>query len=302
MHLKTSLTNIRRYPFQAMAAISVLALTFFVATITAVAIYASSQLLHYFETRPQIIAFIQKDANQADIDALHKVLLTDSRIKDVKSVTQQQAAEIYKDANSDNPLLGEFVSPSSLPPSLEFSVVDLSFAQEVIDEVKKNGVVEDVRFTASLEGESKLDEVLTRLRTITSYVRLSGLAAVVILAVTSFLVLMVVVGMRIYSRKGEIETLSLVGATRGFIRAPIVLEALHYATLGVLVGWLFATVILMYITPSLLRYLQTVPVLPRDPVEFFTLMGIIFGIELVAGLLIALGGSIIAVSRALSRK
>ena len=68
-HINTSLRNIRRSPFQAMAAMSVLALTFFVTTLIAILVYSSSQVISYFETRPQIIAFLKDSVDQESVAA-----------------------------------------------------------------------------------------------------------------------------------------------------------------------------------------------------------------------------------------
>jgi len=298
MHLKTSFAYIRRSPFQALAAVSILALTFFVATLISVLVYSSNQVLHDFETRPQIIAFIKKDASEDSIDTLENKLRGDFRVRDVKFVSKEEAVDIYKSATSDNPLLGELVSPSIFPASLEFSATDLQFAENVIDEVKKEEIIESVGFTASVGGQSDLSDVLNRLKTITNYVRIGGISAVGVLAVTSFLVLMVVVGMRIQTRKTEIETLSLIGATKGFIRTPIVFEAIQYALFGSLIGWLLGIVVVLYATPSILGYFGSIPVLPHDSVEFFILLGLILIGELIISLIIALAGSLLAVTRA----
>src|SRR6266404_4716225 len=112
MYIKTALSNIRRSPFQAVAAVMVLTVTFFVATVIALLIYSSAQVLNYFETRPQVIAFLKSDTAQSDIDKLQNKLKADSRVKDVKFVSKDQALTIYKSATSGNPLLGQLVSPS----------------------------------------------------------------------------------------------------------------------------------------------------------------------------------------------
>ena len=163
-HIKTSFQSIRRSPFQALAAVMVLSVTFFVATLIGVVLYGSSQILHEFETRPQVIAFIKKDVSGEKQNELKQKLEQDTRIRDIKLVTREEAVEIYKDATSDNPLLGELVSPAIFPASLEFSVEDLSFAQSVIDEIKSNDIVDSVSYTASLGGESELGAVLERLK------------------------------------------------------------------------------------------------------------------------------------------
>lgn len=301
-HIKTSFVYITRAPFQALAAILVLALTFWVATLVAVLVYSSDKLLHYFETRPQVIAFLKNDAKQDAIDTLRAKLASDTRIKDVHFVSKDQALVIYKKATADNPLLWELVSPSIFPASLEFTVSELDKTQQVIDEVKAESIVDSVGFTASLGNQSSVGEVLTRLKNATLYIRVGGLATIAILASTSLLVLMVVISMRIASRRGEIENLSLIGATSGFIRAPIVLEALNYAFFGSLIGWLLAVIVVLYATPSIVSYFGAIDVLPRNTLQFFGLLCLAWLLELIIGFVIALIGSMIAVSRALSRK
>jgi cell division transport system permease protein len=301
MYLKTALSNMRRSPFQAFAAISVLAVTFFVGTIIATLVYSSAQVLNYFETRPQVIAFIKSDAKDDEITLLQTKLKSNSQIKDVKFVSKEDALSIYKNATSDNPLLGQLVSPSIFPSSIEFSVTDLNNAQKVIEQTKKEPIVDSVSFTASLGNETTLKDVIARLSKITFYIRIGGLVLAVVLAFTSFLVLMVIVGMRIATKKGEIETLKLMGATGGFIKTPIVLEALIYTTLGVIGGWVLGIILILYATPTIINYFATIPVLPRDNTMFLELMLAILGIEIVIGFIIAIVGGWTAVTRATSK-
>lgn len=302
IHLKTALDYIKRSPFQAVAALFVLSLTFFVATTMAILVYASGQSLKYFETRPQIISFLKDDVGADAISALQNKLTQDGRVKDVKYVPKEQALEIYKKATEDNPLLAELVSPSIFPASLEFSVTDLSLAQEVIDEIKSEAVVDTVGFTANLGGESGLGDAVARLKSISYYVKVGGGVFVGVLGLTSFLVLLVIISMRMATRKGEVEILSLIGATKGFIKSPILLEALTYAIMGVFLGWLISLTFWLYAYPSIISYFGQIPVLPKEPLDFFLLFTTILGIELLIGLVIALTGSLIAVKRSLKTK
>ncbi len=301
IHTKTAFDSIKRSPFQAFSAIFVLALTFFVTTVVAILVYSSDQALKYFETRPQIIAFIKNNAETADISSLQARLLGDTRLKDVKFVTKEAALEIYKESTADNPLLAELVSPSIFPASLEFSVTDLSLAETVILEVKDDPAVDQVGFTANIGGEKTLGDVVGRLKMISYYLRLGGLIFVSALGVSSFLVLLVIISMRMTSRKGEIEILSLIGATPGFIKSPIVIEGIIYSVVGVFVGWISAFILWLYVSPSVLTYFGQIPILPRDPIHFFTLFIIILGAELFFGFTIALMGSLMAVKRSLKR-
>ncbi len=298
-HISTGLQSVRRSPFQAMAAISVLSLTFFVTTLLAIVLYSSNQVLNYFATRPQVIVFLQEDATDAQRDSILGKLTNDARVEQVTFVSKEEALAIYREATADNPLLGELVSPSIFPASIEFSVIDLNFTQEIIDEISGMEGVDNVSFTANLGSSSSLGDVIERLKTIIYYIRVGGLVAVLVLAATSFLVLLVVMGMRITMRRSEIENLTLIGATPWFIRMPIIFEATTYAVLGVIIGWLLSSVLVMYMTPAILNYFGDIPVLPDKSTDFFLLIGAILGGELLVGLVIALMGSMAAVSRSL---
>jgi len=302
IHVKTAFSYIRRAPFQAMSAIFVLALTFFVTTFLALVVYSSNHLIRYFETRPQIIAFLKDGVSTDQVTVLQKKLDDDVRIKDVKFVSKEDALQIYKKATSDNPLLSELVSPDIFPASLEFSLVNLSFAEEIIDQVKKDEIVEEIGFTANLGGESTLTDVVGRLRTITKYVRVGGAVFVSVLMSTSLMVLLIIISMRITTRRGEIEILDLIGATPGFIRGPILIEAIIYAVTGVLLGWLVSLILVLYATPAIVSYFGEIPVLPKDTLELFKVVLLILLGELAIGLLLATSGSMLAVSRARKKK
>lgn len=299
IHTKTALDAIKRSPFQAISAVFVLSLTFFVATTVAILVYASNKSLSYFETRPQIIAFLKSDAENDAVSAYQNKLLQDSRVKDIKLVTKEEALEIYKKSTEDNPLLAELVSPSIFPSSLEFSVKDINLAETVINEAKEEGVVEQVGFTANIGGEKSLGDVVSRLKTVSYYIRIGGIVFVSALAVTSFLVLLVIISMRLTTKKSEIEILSLIGATPAFVRRPIVIEGIIYAVVGVFVGWTLSLILWLYASPSLLSYFNEIPIIPKDPTTFFVLFLSILGSELVIGFVIALTGSLMAVKRSL---
>lgn len=297
MSFSRALNNIRRSPFQALAAVSVLTITFFMATLLAVVLYSSSQIIRYFETRPQIIAFLKHEAPAAEITKLFESLKADKRVKNVRYESKESALQIYKAATADNPLLSELVSPSIFPASIEFSVVDLQFAEDVVNEVKQKEIVDQVGFTASLGSEDSFGNVIKRLQTISFYLRAGGSVMVGLLALASLLTLLVIISMRLSAKRQEVEILRLVGAKPGFIRGPILAEAVIYSTLGVVLGWVIVLILFLYASPTLVRYFAEIPVIPRNLTEFMMLFGVILALELAVGYFLAIFGSLLAISR-----
>lgn len=274
-----------------------LTLTFFVATVVSALVYSSSKMLTYFETRPQIIAFLKNDVTDTEVADLQHRLEANPQIGNVKYVSKEEALSIYQDATSDNPLLGQLVSPSIFPASLEFSVTDLSYAQDAVDSVKAEGIVDSVGFTAAIGGEDSLNDVIGRLKTVTNYVRIGGVIFAALLAISSLVVLLVITGMRVVGRREEVEILNLIGATKSFIRSPLVIEALIYSITGVIVGWAIAFIAILYLSPSIISYFEGIPILPKDALGLFELFGVILGIELLVGAILAFTGSLLTVSR-----
>lgn len=296
-HIEIARKQIRRSPYQALSAVLIMTLTFFVATVLAILAYGSYQTLKYFETRPQVIAFLKSEATTDEVSQLQRELQADSRIKDVKYVTKEQALEIYREATSDKPVLSELISPKIFPASLEFSVVDLQFAQNLINEIQQKEAVGQVSFTASVGGVKSIETVINNLREITRYIKIGGLFLLSFLVISSLVVLLVIIGMRVSSRREEIEILQLVGATSGFVRAPFIFEGIFYSLAGAFLGWLLATLLLLYAIPSIKVYFNEVPIFPDSLEGLGILFGSILGAQVFAGLILGLLGSTFALKR-----
>ena len=118
-----------------------------------------------------------------------------------------------------------------------------------------------------------------------------------LLAKTSLVVLLVIISMRIIARKEEVEILNLIGATPSFIRSPILIEAIIYATLGAFLGWAISFIMVLYSAPAIVSYFGEIPILPKDALGIFELFGIILLVEIAFGILLATAGSMLAVSR-----
>ena len=81
--------NIRRTPFQAIAACMVMFLTFF-ALLTFILVAAGSQAaLRYFESKPQVIAFFKEGTTNQDVEAIENALSLEPRVSKTKFVSEQ---------------------------------------------------------------------------------------------------------------------------------------------------------------------------------------------------------------------
>ena len=82
------------------------------------------------------------------------------------------------------------------------------------------------------------------------------------LGLVSFLIILVIIGMKIAIRRDEVEILQLLGASPGYIRWPFVIEGMFYGSGGAFLAWALAYLLLLYATPFLVEFLRGVPLLP----------------------------------------
>ncbi|HEX2864113.1 MAG TPA: FtsX-like permease family protein, partial [Deinococcales bacterium] len=122
--------------------------------------------------------------------------------------------------------------------------------------------------------------------------RTGGNALVILLVLNTLFNILNTIRVAMYARRDEINVMRLIGATRGFIRAPYVLEGVGMALLAAAV-----TSVLVYPAYSAgARALQNaLPFLPltSDPVLTLEVLGIVAAL----GLLIGFLGSLVAANR-----
>lgn len=234
--------NIRRTPYQALAASMVMFLTFFTLSSFLLLAVGSQKVLRFYESKPQAIAFFKDGTTDADVKAIENALTKTGKTTQFKYVSKEDALQIYRDRNKNNPTLLELVTANILPASLEISTQTPEDLKPIADIVKKEPVVEEVVFP---------EDVVASLTQATRFIRVVGGSTVGFLITFSTLIIVMIIGFKIRIKRDEIETMKLLGASTWFIRIPYVLEGITYAVIGAIAGWLTSILVLWYFEPLL---------------------------------------------------
>jgi len=282
--LKTTWTHIRRSPYQALAAVMIMSLTFFIITIFTLLAAGSQAILNYFETRPQVTAFFEDQVTLEQVDLLKGKLTETGKIKEIKYVSKEEALAIYREQNKDDPLLLEMVTANILPASLEVSTTSITYLGEIAEILRQEPGVEEVIFQ---------QDVVDALHKWTTNIRLIGISLALVFSLAAMLTVLVIIGMKVALRRDEVEIMGLIGASRGYIRAPFLFEGIFYGMLGAIIAWGTVYLLLLYATSFLIDFLAGIPILPA-PILF---MLAVLGGELLLGIIIGTLGSFIAVRR-----
>lgn len=256
--------NIRRTPFQAIAASMVMLLTF-LALQTFVILGTGSQIaLRYFESKPQVITFFKEGTTDQDISAIENALKQESRVTSTKFVSKEQALQIYRDKNKNDPTLLELVTANILPASLEISTKNPEDLSPIAEILKKEPVVSEVIVP---------EDVVSTLTSVTKIIRYVGGTTVGFLMVFATLVIVMIIGFKIRLKRTEIEIMRLLGASPSFIRNPFILEGMFYGLAGATLAWIISYGLLWYFTPFLVGYLGEIKLLPVNPLFMLALLG-----------------------------
>lgn len=255
--------NIRRTPYQAIVASLVCFLTFF-ALLTFLILAAGSQAsLRYFESKPQVIAFFKEGTTDQDVAALENALKAESRVTNTKYVSKEEALQIYRERNKNDPTLLELVTANILPASLEVSTKDPQDLEPMANILKKEPAISEVIVP---------EDVVQTLTSVTKIIRIVGLSIVGFLMVFATLVILMIIGFKIRLRREEIEIMKLLGASSSFIRNPFILEGIFYGVAGAAAAWVLSYALLWYFTPFLEIFLGEVKVLPVSPIFMLALL------------------------------
>ncbi len=281
---KITWRNIRRSPYQAIAAVFVMTLTFLFISFFTFLLYGSSKAINYFESRPQVTAFFKQEVKQTDIDNLKNQLNATNKIASIKFVSKQDALKIYKEQNKNDPLLLELVTADILPASLEISTVKIENLSDINNMLKDSPLVSEVVFQK---------DVVSVLTSWTNALRSIGLGLIIISSLVSIFIMVIIIGVKISHKKQDIEIMRLIGAARWYIRWPFIFEGIFYGIVGAILGWLISASVLWYSTPFLSAFLKGMPIFPLPLVFVFGLLGI----EILTAIILGVLSSFLAVLR-----
>ena len=283
-HLKTAAKHIRRSPYQALAAVMTMTLTFYIAAVFFLTALGLQVILKSFERQPQITVFFSDIKTEEEVKTLDDRLKQTGKVERTVYVSKEEALKIYHEQNKDDPLLLEMVTADILPASLEIVPKRPEYLEEFASILSSEPGVEDVIYQKDI-----VDKLLMWVKA----ARLAGISLVSVLGMVSVLVLLTVIGMKIALREKEIAILRLLGATSWYIRWPFLFEGGIYGLLSAVAAWGATYLTVLYTEPFIRSFLSGGPQLSAPP-EFMVL---VLGGMVAGGLVLSIIGSFLALIR-----
>lgn len=267
----SSWKNLRRTPYQSLTALLVVITTFFMVYLFTTFLYFGDNVLNFFETRPQILVFFKTEITDDEATKAAALISELDYVLSVEAILKAEAMTSYIAEISDQPILAELLTPELFPVSLKITADNPAGLEAARKEIEK------------IEGIDEIDyrkDVIDQFLVWTHLLRDIGLATCLLFTIQFMLVIMIVTGMKVVSRRRSINIMSILGAWRSSIKGPFIAEGMWLGLLGSLIAFGLTQLVLYYISPAIIAFLGEIKVLPL-PVNFL-LIQMIMGSSLAA--------------------
>lgn len=194
----------------------------------------------YFKENMQVSVLMKQEVD--DDEAMEYVAELDAMpfIKSSKFVSREQGTKEMAELLGEDFL--EVFETAPIPVSIEVTLkadyVSTDSLEVVKKEIRRSGIVDEVVYQQSL-----VEKLNTNLKKISVVLGVF----IVLLLFISFVLINNTVRLNVFSRRFTIHTMKLVGATKSFIRAPFMVQAVFQGLFSALLATLMLVGILFFV-------------------------------------------------------
>ena len=252
--------------------------------IAALLVANAGSVSDYFKENMQVSVLMKQEV--AEDEAMKYITALDAMpfIKSTKLVSREKGTEEMAE------LLGEdFLSvfetapiPVSVDVTLKAEYVSSDSLEVIKREIMKSPLVDEVVYQESL-----VDKLNTNLRKISLVLGIF----IVLLLFISFVLINNTVRLNVFSKRFTIHTMKLVGATKSFIRAPFMLQAVFQGLFSALMATIMLVGILFFVKSEFARLFE---------VFRLDILLMVIGVVIVTGVAICTVSTALVVGRLVS--
>jgi len=247
-------------------------------------LYNIELVASHLPDRFSLVAYLKDNLSQEEVQVIVDALKKRNDIAGLKYISKDDAIKELKQTLKDTRYILEGLDENPLSSSIEIRLkrdfVTSSTVKRISEEIKRVSGIDDVYY-----GE-KVAEAIHLLKK-----SLQNMSIIIFVTISSGVVFVAYSTVKIlfYRKKEEIEIIKLLGATKGFIRMPFLIEGGVIGFFGGIIGIIGALLFYFAIT---YRLSMVIPVLKTlvFPIEILILLP-------VTGLALGIVGSAIAIGR-----
>ncbi|MAC87426.1 MAG: cell division protein FtsX [Gammaproteobacteria bacterium] len=217
-----------------------IALVLFMVGFLGLVLLKSTQVANHFKEEVVITLFLKNDTSKEQIENLRTSLLKELFTRKIIYISKGDAAEFYAEDLGEDFVnyLGTNPLKNSIDIYLNPGFVTPEKMQEISDRFNKNSFVFEVSYDKPLVTflTQNIQKVSFWLFAISSFF---GLIALILINSS--------IRLSVYSKRFNIKTMQMVGATKGFIRKPFIWSGIRLGFIGALISLAGLAAVIYYI-------------------------------------------------------
>lgn len=240
----------------------------------------------YFKENMQVSVLMKQNVDEETALKFKKELDASRYIKSSEFVSREQGAREMAALLGED-FLGVFETnpiPISVDVTLKADYVSADSLEMVKSEISKSAVVDEVTYQRSL-----VDALNSNLSKISLVLGIF----IVLLLFISFVLINNTIRLSVFARRFTIHTMRLVGATRGFIRAPFLVQAVFQGLFSALLAIAMLLAVLFFLRSEFARLFE---------IFRLEMLLLVMGIVIASGLAICVTSTYFVVNKLVSLK
>ncbi|NLC40200.1 MAG: FtsX-like permease family protein [Clostridiaceae bacterium] len=286
---KAGIRNLGRHPLLLVASVLTLTLMLFLLSIFVIFSRNASHLSKIAAQQPPITISMRVGAEESSIEQMRQLLSNDTEnIVEFEEFTPEMNFQTFKESIGKEELWEGFSVEDNIPHTFNVRLTDPGYGEE---------------FKATAESMPEVYEVLMEtevmklLDKVSLWTNRIGLIFFIVLAVVSALIVANMIRVAVLSRSNEINIMKYLGATKGFIQLPFIIEGLLSGFIGALLASLASGLLYVFIQNRFSKGLSgisqgTFTLLPNS-----TVIGTIIGINLLVAFALCFVASMLSVRK-----
>ena len=225
------MANVRQNVFVNVVTIGTISLALLIVSLFLLVFVNLENAAENWSERVQVTVYFDHELTVQEQAAIRGKIVAIPGTAKVSYVSREEALKRFKGRLRGQETLLEGVRPEVLPPSIEIALKRSSRDTQNVES-----------YVTTLKGIPGISEVqygeewVRRFNTFLNFMRMLGALLGAFLVVAVLFIVSNTIKLTIYARRDELEVMSLVGATRFFIKAPFLIEGIVQGGAGALIA------------------------------------------------------------------
>jgi len=301
--IRTGMVNFVRGLWLALAAMAIMIITLTIILFSVIVNATFGHTVDQIASQVDVSVFLKDEVSDAQAKQFVADIKKQSIVKKVEYLNKQQAQANFIKQNGGNQSLQTAVieTGNPIPATVHVYPTDLNEINNIKNFLTKPQYQKlQTPDSPSYKGDRK--KAIDNITHATNILRRAGVAAVIIFAFISVLIIFNTIQMAIFNRRDELQIMRLLGASTWFIRGPFVVESIIYGLLSAVASILIINALFVTASSSLQATSFGLLDISYSQNFFEDHYWILLAIQLTLGILIGAISSIIAIRRYLKFK